>query len=185
MQPSSSPDTQHKIWTIPNLLSFLRLVLIPVIVWLYVGEKNYPAAAVVLVISFLSDLADGFIARHFHMTSDLGTALDPIADKLTQGVLLICLASRFPWMWVPVALMVVKEAYSGFSRLKLLRRGQIYGAAWHGKISTALLDVLVVLHVLWYNIPAGISNPSIGICTAFMLFSFILYVIQIRKLLHV
>ncbi len=184
MQPSSSEEASHKIWTIPNLLSFLRLALLPVIVWLYVVKGNYPAAAVVLVVSFLSDLADGFIARHFHMTSDLGKALDPIADKLTQGVLLICLTSRFPWMWVPVALLIVKEAYGGFNRLKLLRRSQIYGAAWHGKISTALLDALVILHVLWYNISAGISNLSIGICTAFMLFSFVLYIVQIQKLLR-
>ncbi len=50
-----------------------------------------------LLLSGVTDLADGFIARHFHMISDLGKVLDPVADKLTQAAVLFCLITRFPF----------------------------------------------------------------------------------------
>lgn len=181
-QKTPVEEVSHRIWTIPNLLSFFRLALIPVFVWLYWMEKNYPWAAIVLVLSCITDLADGWIARHFHMISVLGKALDPIADKLTQGVLLICLLSRFPAMGIPLVLLIFKEAVSGIIRLRLLRQsGQVYGAAWHGKISTVLLDALALLHVVWYHIPPAVSYLCIGICTAFMFVSFLLYCVQLSK----
>ena len=176
MQPSSSPDTQHKIWTIPNLLSFLRLVLIPVIVWLYVGEKNYPAAAVVLVISFLSDLADGFIARHFHMISDLGKVLDPVADKLTQAAMLFCLCTRFPLMILPLVLMIVKEGFMGISGIMIIRKtGSVFGADWHGKAATVLLYAAMIVHVFWYEVPVLVSDLMIGACSLMIVISLLLY----------
>lgn len=176
MNTPPSENISRKIWTIPNVLSFFRLALIPVFVWLYVWEKNYPATVVVLVVSSLSDLADGFIARRFHMITALGKALDPIADKLTQGIMLICLVSRFSTMWLPLILLAVKESFALISRTVLFRRsGQIYGAVWHGKISTVLLDALLILHVLWYQIPLSVSRACAWVCSAFMLLSFLLY----------
>ena len=86
--------SQKKIITIPNILSFFRLCLIPVIIWLYTVEKNDAAAGAVLILSGATDVADGFIARHFHMISDLGKVLDPIADKLTQAAMLFSLCTR-------------------------------------------------------------------------------------------
>ena len=59
---------------------------------------------------------DGFIARKFDATSDVGKILDPIADKLTQGAMLFCLLTRFPLMWVPLALLIVKELFIGLTR---------------------------------------------------------------------
>ena len=82
------------ILTIPNLLSLFRLLMIPVIVWLYVKEKNYYAAAAMVLISGATDIADGIIARKFNMISDFGKILDPMADKLTQGALIICLSFK-------------------------------------------------------------------------------------------
>ncbi|MBQ1729399.1 MAG: CDP-alcohol phosphatidyltransferase family protein, partial [Oscillospiraceae bacterium] len=66
--------------TIPNCMSYFRIVLIPVFVILYVNGW-YRSAAVVIVISWFSDVADGFVARRFNMTSELGKVLDPVADK--------------------------------------------------------------------------------------------------------
>ena len=80
---------QHQILTIPNFMSLFRLCLIPLIVWLYHGKEMYGWAAVVLVISGITDVADGIVARHFHMVSDFGKAFDPVADKLTQFAMLL------------------------------------------------------------------------------------------------
>ena len=87
-----------RIFTIPNLLSVFRLVLIPIFVWTYCVRRGYLVTAGILLLSGLTDIADGFIARRFHMVSALGMALDPIADKLTQAAMLFCLVTRFPLM---------------------------------------------------------------------------------------
>lgn len=76
---------QNKILTIPNVLSFFRLCLIPVIIWMYCSKRDYVRTAVILLLSGATDILDGFIARRFNMVSDLGKVLDPVADKLTQG----------------------------------------------------------------------------------------------------
>ena len=81
-------------------LSVVRLLLIPVIVWLYCGKQEYTAAVVVILLSGITDIADGIIARKYHMVSDFGKILDPIADKLTQAAIILCLTYNYPLMWV-------------------------------------------------------------------------------------
>lgn len=88
-----------------------------------------------------TDLADGYIARRFHMVSDLGKMLDPVADKLTQGAILICLVTRFPRMWLPLILLAVKEAFVGITSLLVIRKsGAVAGGrlAWQGGHGIAL-----------------------------------------------
>ncbi len=88
-------NTRKQLFTIPNLLSLLRLCMIPLIIWLYCAKKNYALTAAVLVLSGITDTVDGFIARRFNMVTDLGKALDPVADKLTQAAMMFCLLTRF------------------------------------------------------------------------------------------
>lgn len=167
---------KNKVLTIPNLLSVVRLALIPVIVWLYHIRSEYLPAAGVLVISGVTDVVDGIIARRFHMVSDLGKMLDPIADKLTQTAVLACLLFRFPLMGVPLVLLVVKEFVSGIWRLIIIRQtGKVKSAQWHGKAATVLLYSMMLLHILWSAIPAMISLVSILLCSVMMLLSFVLY----------
>lgn len=169
-------NTQNKILTIPNILSFFRLCLIPVIMWLYCVERNYLWAGITLILSGITDTVDGFVARHFHMTSDLGKMLDPVADKLTQAAMLFCLLTRFPLMILPLGLMVVKETFMGVTGLLVIRRtGKVFGADWHGKVTTWLLYAMMILHVFWYNIPVLVSRLLIGACVIMMLISMVLY----------
>lgn len=106
MKREKNIPPNRRILTIPNLLTLFRLILIPVIAWLYCARQDYAMAAAMLVLSGVTDVADGYIARHFNMISDLGKMLDPVADKLTQFVMLLCLFSRFPAMLLPSILMV-------------------------------------------------------------------------------
>ena len=169
-------SSQSRILTIPNLLSFLRLCLIPVFMWLYCVEKNYLWTGIILILSGLTDTVDGIIARKFNMISDLGKVLDPIADKLTQTAMLFCLLTRFPLMIAPLALMVVKEFFMGVTGLLVIRKtGEVFGADWHGKVNTWLLYAMMILHVFWYNIPDTVSRVLIGICVVMMLISLVLY----------
>lgn len=167
------------IFTIPNLLSFFWLGLIPVIVWQYLGRENALLAGLLLILSGLTDVVDGFIARHFHMISDLGKALDPIADKLTQGAMLICLAIRFPDILWPLVLMGAKELFMGISGLLVIRRtGIVPSARWHGKAATVLLYATMILHVFWTELPRPVSRTAIAGCCVMILVSFLLYALQ-------
>lgn len=166
---------QHKIITIPNILSFFRLCLIPLILWQYVGAKNYFNALYLLVLSGLTDIVDGIIARKFHMVSDLGKALDPVADKLTQIVMLFCLVTRFPSMWIPLVLLLVKEIFAGITGLMMVKRGTVIGADWHGKVTTVLLYGTMLVHLAWVNIPPVVSHVLVILCAGMLLLSGILY----------
>ena len=175
-ETNAKDDTQKKIFTIPNLMSLFRLCLIPVIIWLYCVEKNDVAAGLVLILSGATDIADGFVARHFHMISDLGKVLDPIADKLTQASMLFCLCTRFPLMLLPLSCMVVKECFMGVTGLLVIKRtGNVFGADWHGKVATVLLYTTMILHVFWEGIPVHVSDVLIGASTAMVLVSLALY----------
>lgn len=173
---NSKSETQNKILTIPNLLSLFRLLLIPVIIWLYTIRKDYFPAGALLILSGLTDLADGFIARHFNAVSDLGKILDPIADKLTQAAMLFCLVTRFPLMAAPFGVLVLKEIFIGTTGLLMIRKtGKVVGADFHGKVATTLLYAMMVLHIFWIDITPAVSAATIVICLVSMLFTLVVY----------
>lgn len=175
---------EKKIITIPNILSFFRICLIPVIVWLYGVDHNYMWAGYILILSGITDMVDGLIARHFHMISNLGKILDPIADKLTQGVMLLCLVLRFPLMIVPFILLIAKEIYMSVSGILVIQRtGIVCGADWHGKTATCFLYGTMILHIFWHEITPVVSTFFILACGALIGVSFVLYGIRNAELL--
>lgn len=170
---------QRRIFTIPNILSLVRIVLIPVIIWQYCVEKRYATAGLVLIVSGFTDMIDGFIARRFQMISNLGKILDPIADKLTQATMLICLALRYPLMLLTFILMVIKESYMTISGFYVIKKtGIVFGADWHGKLATIYLFVMMLMHIFWTDIPEMASYISILLCDFMIIISFVLYVIR-------
>lgn len=170
---------KHRILTIPNILSLFRLLLIPVIIWLYVGKQDMLWTTALLALSGITDVVDGIIARKCHMVSDFGKAFDPVADKLTQIAMLFCLVTRFHWMLLPLCLLVVKEVSAGIVSLLVIRKtGDVYGAVWHGKATTVSLYSMMLIHLLWYDIPPVLSGILIGICTVLILLSGVLYGIK-------
>lgn len=184
-EEESGHKFENKVVTIPNILSFFRLCLIPLFIWLYVARKEYGWTAAVLLLSGLTDIVDGFIARHFHQISNVGKILDPIADKLTQLAMLICLLFRFPMMWIAIGVLALKEIFAGITGLLAIHKNKrVHGASWHGKLATVLLYAMILLHVVWFNIPPISSNIAIAVCVAAIINSFVLYGIQnIRAIL--
>ena len=87
---------ENRIVTLPNALSLLRILMIPVFVWLYCAKKAYHWSAAVVVATGLTDVLDGLLARRLHMESNLGRVLDPLADKLAQAALCLVMMLRFP-----------------------------------------------------------------------------------------
>ena len=177
-------NTRKQLFTIPNLLSLLRLCMIPLIIWLYCTQKNYALTAVVLVLSGLTDMVDGYIARRFNMVTDLGKALDPVADKLTQASVMFCLLSRFRMMLVPLLLLIFKEVCNGIMSLFVIKKtGKVCGADWHGKVCTWLLYAMMFVHIVWFDISREWTTALIGICVIMMTVSFALYMVRNYKML--
>lgn len=175
-QEISTVINRESVLTIPNLLTLIRLLLIGPIVWAFAGLHNSALMAVLLTISGITDVVDGWIARRFNMVSAFGRAVDPLADKLTQFAVLLCLATRYRVMRLPLAMLILKEATSGLMGWMVFRRtGEVFGAQWHGKLVTCLLYALMIAHILWQEMPAYLSNTLTSLCMAVMALSFTLY----------
>ncbi|MDR1465945.1 MAG: CDP-alcohol phosphatidyltransferase family protein [Oscillospiraceae bacterium] len=157
------PETSNRIFTIPNMISFVRILLIPVFAVLY--HCGHPVAALaVLVLSGLSDLVDGKIARRFHMVSEIGKALDPVADKLTQITLAVLLFLRFrqspdgairAFSWVFLLFLGKELLMLLVSLVMLLLKKRPAAAEIYGKVATVLFYVVMCLLFL--------AGPEVGV----------------------
>lgn len=172
-------DWKKDVFTIPNMLSLFRLVLIPVYAAIYLQAKNetdYFIAAGILAVSCLTDMIDGKIARHFNMISTTGKILDPIADKATQFTMTVCLAVKYPILWTLLGLFVVKESFQLIAGLVTLHKGKMLnGALMSGKISTTFFFVSLILLVLIPEIDPFYLRLITGIDFAALLVAFIDY----------
>ena len=168
---------KNKIFTIPNILSMLRILLIPVYGYIYIAKEDYVISAIVLAASMLTDAIDGIIARRFEMISTFGKILDPVADKLTQAAVFFFLSLRW-WdqlKWV-VFILVAKESFMLIMGLLNLKKGRMLnGALWAGKICTTVLFVSMGLLV----INPSMADRHVGIlsvcCCVAMICSFAFY----------
>ncbi len=162
--------------TVPNMLSYFRLLLIPVFIVLYIHYKNYTAAAAIILLSGLTDVADGFIARKFNMVSDLGKALDPLADKLTQLAIFICLGERYRLIILFVCILAIKEiAMMLMGMLIMKRTGQVNSAKWYGKMTTFVTEATALILVFVPDISSIIADILILVSMTCVLFSFVMY----------
>ncbi len=176
---ASESDSQNRILTIPNVLSLIRLLMIPAILYFSIAKEQYLVSAVLVVVSGATDVVDGIIARHFHMTSNVGKILDPTADKLTQLAALACLCFRYTRLLIPLCVLVVKELVNGIIALVMLHyHHKPLNSKWHGKVTTVLLYGMIFAHFIWEDIPKWISILMISVCLGLMILSFVLYTIR-------
>lgn len=168
-----------EFFTIPNIISIFRILLIPVIIYLYCVKHNDLWTLILVVFSTLTDIADGIIARKCNMITDFGKFLDPAADKLTQLAVFACLITRFKLMLVPFWVLLVKEIGSFFLRLAVYKKTEVVeGAHWHGKMSTGIVILVIVLHLAFGGMLESVSNALILFSTMFMVYSGFLYTLE-------
>lgn len=174
--------------TIPNILTYIRLILIPVIVILYVNAKSprdYYTATIIFVICALTDSLDGFIARHYNQITDLGKIIDPIADKAMQAAILLCLLIRIKGILPIFILFAIKEIFMGIAGLMLLKTGRkLTGAKWFGKVCTVVLDTVMVILFAFPSLDLSIVRLLLGLSVIFMIFSLIMYAMDYIKIFH-
>lgn len=175
-----------KIFNIPNILSMFRLALIPVFIVMYFREEYWFAVSIV-AIAGLTDVVDGYIARHFNMITVLGKILDPLADKLMQVSVLICLAITHPMVRPMAAIHLAKETAMLIGGVWLFRKQRKpYSARWWGKMSTVVIVCTLILIIFddIYNgyIPFGVIVAGMVISVASMIFAFVSYLVYGLKL---
>ena len=166
-----------QVWTIPNILTLFRALLIPFIIWAYLGLDNLPLTIILLALSAFTDVIDGKIARQFNMVSDLGKALDPTADKLTQVSIVLCLAFRYKLMWILLGLCVLRETCMFiFGCITMKKTHKVYSAKWFGKLSTVMLYGTGLALLVFRKMPKTVSTVLIILCMVCVVFSMIMYI---------
>lgn len=171
-------------WNIPNTLSLFRLLLVPVFVVLYVTDSVPDSWAFgVLLLSGITDVLDGFIARHFNQITDCGKLLDPLSDKLTQIAVVVALTTRYRELLPLAILCFVKEACQGVGGVILLKKGtEVRGSKWFGKLSTAVFYSCMLLLVLWHDaLPHAVNICLVVLAGLCMLLAFVGY---LREFIH-
>lgn len=169
------------------MMGYFRILMLPVFMIFYlrverIGDRYYFIALIALLLSILSDLFDGKIARKFDMVTDWGKMLDPIADKLTQGVLAITLGIRitekigYPLMWIFLGIFLIKELYQGLMGLYIIKKKNFVQAAkWFGKFSTGGIDMTFFALLLFPNIPNHVVSILCWMIILVILYAFFCY----------
>lgn len=174
-------DWKRELFSIPNLLSFFRLVLIPVYAYIYLNATQtyqYFIAGSIMAVSCLTDMIDGKIARHFNMITTLGKILDPVADKVTQFTLTLCLSLKYPVLLPVLSLFVVKEGFQLIAGLFFWRKGRMLpGALMAGKVCTTVLFISLIALVLFPNMNPAAVNFIALVDSVFLFISFINYIL--------
>lgn len=174
-------ELKNEVFTIPNILSMLRILLIFAVVVLFF-LKYYLISGIVLIVSGVTDVLDGFIARKFNMISPLGKALDPFADKLTQFAILICLIQFSLWVIVPFGILLVRDAFMLASGISIFKKThETFSAKWYGKVATAYTFAFMCsILVFWYQYADAmwLFYVLLGLDSGLILFSFIMYFIR-------
>lgn len=179
--------TRKEICTLPNLVSCLRVAA--AILFLGIFQRQGLEAqklllSVLLLGAAATDFLDGKIARIFHQVSKIGQILDPVADKMMQGAVLICLSFRYSLAKPVLVLFLIKECYMMVSGWRLLTETNAScGAQWHGKLNTAVFYAVAIILFAGPGIPKSTANILIGASAVCMMMSLIMYIDEFRILL--
>ena len=174
------------LMTIPNAISFIRILLITPFVAFFITGYYIPAA-VTVALSGISDCFDGLIARRFHQESEIGKILDPLADKLTLIAIGVCLIFIEPYVLPLMIVMVLKDTLMIVGGTIIIKRGIIPPkSVWYGKVSTVLFYLsvgsIVLMTILEYHNTA-LTLSLLGVTLALMLYSLVMYSVKFVKLI--
>ena len=186
---SKEPMTFRKkdIITIPNILTYLRILLVPAFVIVYLNSRTLTGhiwAIAIIAFAAITDVVDGIIARKCNMITDLGKIIDPIADKAMEFAMLICVTVKYPLVWILFGIFAIKEIVSLAFSYYLFRHGRhIAGANWAGKLCTVVLYGVMLALIVIPNVSDKAVKILVVVSAAFMLLAFVVYMSMYIKLL--
>jgi len=156
------PDTTHDrgLWTIPNLISVLRLAGVPVFLWLLLGQDDPIAAGILFAVLGATDWVDGYIARRFDQGSEIGKILDPVSDRvmLIAGAAGLIISGDVP-LWVGIVVLAREAALSVVTLILASAGARRIDVQWVGKAGTLALMFALPLFVLVAELePSGLRD---------------------------
>jgi cardiolipin synthase len=185
----SETSAEDRIWTVPNLLSFLRLLGVPVFLWLVLGPKADGWAIGILAVAGFTDWLDGKIARAFNQTSRLGRIIDPAADKLYVFATILALLLRDVIPWWLVVIILGRELFVACF-IPVLRKNGYKALQVHFLGKAAMFNLMYAFPLLflashsgWYADIARIVGWAFALWgTGLYWWAGVLYVVQVRQL---
>ena len=173
---------------VPNILTIIRFLLIPLIIVLAIRD-DYIGTIIVLSISGITDILDGYIARKYNFISDFGKLMDPLADKATQVTLLAVLTiQKIIPIWI-IAIVLLKEFIMVSGASFLYGKELVVSSKWYGKLSTVLFYIAIVCSLLtryWNSSLVNLNDsfhtiPNFALCIYYLavistIFSLIMYI---------
>ncbi len=178
---------KRDLFTIPNIMSYFRILLVPVFIIVYINSDSLSGniwSIVVVLLSAATDILDGQVARRTGQVTDLGKILDPIADKAMQFAMMFCVVIKYRSVAVLIIIYAAKELISlAFSGYLFKHKKNIDGAMWCGKICTVILYAVMLTFIVIPDISSAIENILVVMAAMFMLLAFIIYMKEYIKLL--
>ena len=132
------------VWTVPNVLTILRLILIPVFVVLFFRNQR-KAALVVFVVASLTDMLDGFLARKLNQITDFGKLFDPLADKLMVITVMVCQGIAGVLPWAAIIIVAVKELIMVIGGMFMLKHNVVVYSNYVGKAAMVFFIASLLL----------------------------------------
>ncbi len=163
---------------LPNILTTVRLFLIPVFAYAFLGMENMVLAAIIFLLSGVTDVVDGWIARHFNMITDIGKVYDPLVDKLMQITAIVCLAVKnIVPDWV-IWMIVMKEAAMILVSSVLYAKKLVVHSNWYGKFATVFFYAVIIILIVFPEINTVIKTVLLVLLVAVVLAAAFAYLLK-------
>ncbi len=173
---------KEDLFKIPNILCYIRILLVPLFIYLFLSEYYWQSALVVITAT-ATDVLDGYIARHFNMITDWGKFIDPVADKLMQFSMLVVTIFKIKWVLILVITFALKEIILLVVGLYIYHKDyNLNGANWAGKLCTVVMDTVLLVFIAFDGIPETVAILLISVVIVFMITSFVVYLRDYIKL---
>ena len=174
-----------KLFNVPNFLTLIRMFLIIPFV-LSILDDNYLKACKILLLSGITDVFDGFLARLLKQETEFGAIFDPVVDKMTLLSIMICLSIKFPIIFPFVIILISKEFIMLLVGIFMIKKYKtIIKSKWYGKLGTAFfylaITIIVGMKYLWNIENEFTINTLMWVTSLLMIFALIKYTIEFVK----
>lgn len=164
---------------LPNILTTFRLVIIPFFAYSVLTEQSIWLSLSLFLLSGLTDIVDGWIARHFNMITDVGSVYDPLVDKLMQITAVVCLAviGVIP-IWV-ICIVLIKELAMIAAGIVLYIKKIVVHSNWYGKAATVFFYAVVLILIVFREISEEFKSVLLGALVAVLILAAVGYLIKL------
>lgn len=162
---------------LPNKLTMLRIVLVPVTMALML--LGYPiAAGIMFAVASITDFFDGYIARKYNLVTSFGKIMDPLADKLLVFGALLCFVQMGTINVWPAFIIIARELFVTCMRVVAVDKGKVIAASWWGKIKTNV-QIFAVLFAIFFNGMLPLASAAVlWVAAIFTLMSWVAYIYE-------